>query len=218
MTSLEIAAELREATGKGANRRLRRAGKVPAVLYGAGKEPVTLALEARELDKRLESEAFLSQVLRIKVGRRKQEVVLKDLQRDPATDRVVHVDFMRVSSEQELRMHIPLHFLNEEHCKGRRAGGVISRLLVDVEVICLPRDLPEHIDVDLTELDVGEAIHLSDLVLPEGVKIAALAHEPVQDSQVVAVHHPQKAEEVAEGAEIEAGEAVAVEGEAADEA
>ncbi len=203
MADFEIAAELRETLGKGANRRLRATGAVPAVLYGASKDPVALQLNSRALAKQMENESFFAQVLSIKVGSRRQDVVLKDLQRDPVTGNVTHLDFMRVSSTQEIHMNIPLRFVNEEACPGRKAGGVISRILVDVEVVCLPKDLPEHVDVFLGTLEIGDSVLLSDLAMPEGVQLAALTHEPPQDGPVVGVQHAQKEEvdEVEEGAE-----------------
>jgi len=203
MADFEIAAELRETLGKGANRRLRATGAVPAVLYGASKDPVALQLNSRALAKQMENESFFAQVLSIKVGSRRQDVVLKDLQRDPVTGNVTHLDFMRVSSTQEIHMNIPLRFVNEETCPGRKAGGVISRILVDVEVVCLPKDLPEHVAVFLGTLEIGDSVLLSDLAMPEGVQLAALTHEPPQDGPVVGVQHAQKEEvdEVEEGAE-----------------
>lgn len=195
MAEFEIDAELRENLGKGTSRRMRGVGVVPAVLYGAGKEPVALQLEGRALAKQMEHEAFFAQVLSIRVGKRKQDVVLKDMQRDPVTGDVTHVDFMRVRSEHEIHMNIPLHFVDEETCPGHRAGGVVSRVMVDVEVVCLPRDLPEYIEVSLGELEIGDAVQLSDLVMPAGVQLAALMHDPPVDGPVVSVQHAQKAEE-----------------------
>ena len=135
--------------------------------------------------------------------------MLKSVHRDPATERVIHMDFQRISASSEIHMHVPLHFVNEEDCPGRRIGGIVTHLLVEVEVGCLPRDLPEYIEVDMASLDVGDSVHLSELVLPEGAHIMALAHNPDNDQPVVSVQHPQKleAEPTTEEDELEAIEA-----------
>jgi len=195
MNEFELTADLREDLGKGAIRRLRRAGSIPAVLYGGNRKPVALKLDSTMIAKRLANEAIYSRVLTIKVQDKEQDVVIKDLQRDPATDRVIHIDFQRILSKQEIRMPIPLNFLNEDHCPGvREGGGVLLRNMVDVEVVCLPKNLPESIDVDLAKLELGESIQLSDLVLPENVQLVALTHETPLDGPVVSVTHPQKEE------------------------
>jgi len=195
MNDFELAADLREERGKGAIRRLRRAGSIPAVLYGGNRKPVALKLDGVLIAKRLANEAIYSRVLTIKVQDKEQDVVIKDLQRDPATDRVIHIDFQRILTEQEIRMPIPLNFLNEDSCPGvREAGGVLLRNMVDVEVVCLPKYLPEAIDVNLAELQLGDSIQLSDLTLPENVQLVALTHETPLDGPVVSVTHPQKEE------------------------
>ena len=203
MNQFEVIAEPRDALGKGASRRLRRAGRLPGVLYGAGKSPVSLSMEASRIGKQMENEAFFSHLLAVKVGGEEAQAVVKALQRDPATSQVLHVDLQRVSSSEELHMRVPLHFVNEEDSPGRRHGGVISHLMVDVEIGCLPRDLPEYIEVDMSGLDVGDSLHLSELVMPERVRLMALVHDPENDQPVVTVQHPQKLEatEAAEGEE-----------------
>ena len=146
----------------------------------------------------MENEAFFSHVLAVKVGGEEAQAVVKDLQRDPATSQVLHVDLQRVSSTEELHMRVPLHFINEADSPGKRHGGVISHLMVDVEIGCLPRDLPEFIEVDMSGLDVGDSLHLSDLAMPERVRLMPLVHDPENDQPVVTVQHPQKLEAVAE--------------------
>jgi large subunit ribosomal protein L25 len=217
MSEYELRADLREEGGKGAARRLRREGMIPAVLYGAGKDAVTIKLNANDVHKRLENEAFFSHIIDVKVGGEGTQAVLKALQRDPATDRVTHVDFLRVSSSQEITMHVPLHFLNEENCPGKKAGGVINHLLVDLEVSCLPKNLPEYIEVDMSKMDIGDTIHLSELNMPQGVTLLAIAQDPEHDQPLVSIQHSQKFDEeeealLAEGEELEEGEE-AVEGE-----
>jgi large subunit ribosomal protein L25 len=207
MDQFEIVAEPRAELGKGAMRRLRRTGFVPAVVYGAGADPMTLKLHGHTVRRQLENEAFFSHILTLKIGGEESQVVVKDLQRDPTTSQVIHMDLLRVSSTQEITMNVPLHFVNEEDSPGRQHGGVFSRLMVDVEISCLPKDLPEYIDVEMSGLDVGDSLHLSDLIMPAGVTLLALAHdeEGSHDQAVVSVQHPQKLEEETEGEEAEEG-------------
>ncbi len=189
MENFEVIIEPREAQSKGASRRLRRTGKVPGILYGGSKTPVPFSVSHNEMLKHLEHEAFYSHVLSIKMGEQTEKAVLKDLQRHPAKPFILHVDFQRVDDTHTLHMHIPLHFLNEEHCVGvKKEGGVVAHLMTEVEIHCLPKDLPEFIEVDVTELHAGESIHLSALTLPEGVEIPSLTQGSDHDLPVVAVH------------------------------
>lgn len=183
--SFEVIAQPRATTGKGASRRLRRAGLVPAIVYGAHQEPEMLTLSHNELIKHLEHEAFYSHVLDLKVGEFVTKVVLKDMQRHPARPFVLHVDFMRVSQDEKLRMTVPLHFVNEEKSKGVKLGGQASHNLAEVEIVCLPQDLPEFIAVDMLDMEIGDIIHLSEIQLPAGV---SLAHTPDPDEPVVVIH------------------------------
>lgn len=158
-----------------------------------------LSVAHNELLKHLEKEAFYSHVLDLKVGDKATKVVLKDMQRHPSKPFILHVDFMRVSQDEKLKMVVPLHFLNEDSCKGAKAGGLVSHNITEIEIVCLPKDLPEFITLDLAELEIGSVIHLSELVMPEGV---ALSHAPESDEPVVAVHGPRGGEgEEAEGEE-----------------
>jgi large subunit ribosomal protein L25 len=211
MNEFEVVAQPRTALGTNASRRLRRTGMIPAILYGGGKDSIPLSLEENRIRKQVENEAFAAHVLTVRVEDEESQAVLKSVHRDPATERVIHMDFQRISASSEIHMHVPLHFVNEEDCPGKRAGGIITHLLVEVEVGCLPKDLPEYIEVDMAPLDVGDSLHLSELVLPEGVRIMTLAHNPDNDQPVVSVQHPQKleAEAVAEDEELEAMEAPA---------
>ncbi len=189
--SFEFEAELRDDTGKGASRRLRHAGLVPGIIYGAHTDPVMITLPHNELIHNLEQEAFYSHILSIKLGSKKEKVVLKDLQRHPSKPFVLHADFLRIDEKETIRVHVPLHFMNEESAVGVKAGGRISHTLTDVEVSCLPKNLPEFIEVDLAAMEVGQAIHLSEINLPEGVEIPALAQVPTHDLAVVAIHAPR---------------------------
>ncbi|MDZ7669569.1 MAG: 50S ribosomal protein L25/general stress protein Ctc [Gammaproteobacteria bacterium] len=212
---IEVVAELRKDVGKGASRRLRRADEsVPGIIYGGGREPQALTFNANALKKQMESEAFYSQVLDVVVAGDKQSAVLRDVQRNPASEKVQHLDFLRVSADQEIDVHIPLHFLNEEDCVGVRLnGGSIVHNMNEVEVRCLPRNLPEYIEIDMAKMDVGDSIHLSDLALPEDVVILELTHGEDHDSTVVTVLSPRGGvdEEAEEAAEEAAAEAAAEE-------
>jgi len=206
--SFTIEAELRQDMGKGASRRLRRTGKIPAVLYGGDKEPVSLTVVHDTLLHQLENEAFYSTILEVSVGGKKEKVVLKDLQRHSYKPLLMHLDLLRVSSKDKLRMHVPLHFLGEEACPGVKQGGVISHLLTDVEVICLPKDLPEAIEIDMSAMELNETVKMSDMVLPKGVELVELSHGEGHDQGVVSVHTPhvkaEPTEEEAAGGEEEA--------------
>ena len=192
MNEFEVVARPRTGLGTNASRRLRRTGKIPAILYGGGKDPMPLSLEENRIRKQVENEAFASHVLSVKIEGEESQAVLKSVHRDPATERVIHLDFQRISASSEIHMRVPLHFVNEEDCPGKRAGGIVTHLLVEVEVGCLPKDLPEYIEVDMESLDVGDSVHLSELDVPEGVHVMALVHNPDNDQPVVSVQHPQK--------------------------
>jgi large subunit ribosomal protein L25 len=200
----EIVAEKRDLQGKGASRRLRREGKVPGILYGAHKEPVAITLDHNELWKQLAHEAFYSHVHTLHLDGASERVVLKDLQRHPFQMQVMHIDLQRVAEDERIAMRVPLHFLNEASSVAvKSAGAVISHLASEVEVECLPRDLPEYIEVDLQHLEVGTILHASDLKLPEGVVLAATVHHG-GDQAIVSVHLPRGAG--AGGEEGEGGE------------
>ncbi len=200
-----VAAESRADQGKGASRRLRREGKVPAIIYGGKDAPTAVAVSANEMFKHLKVEAFYSHLLTLTLGSQTQQVVLKDLQRHPVTGLAIHVDFQRVLADQLLKMHVPLHFVGADIAPGVKPGnGIVEHQLNQVEVECLPKDLPEFIEVDLSQLNVNESVHLSQLKLPEGVALVQLKHG--NDQSVASIHLPRAAveEEVpaaAEGAE-----------------
>ncbi len=221
MSEFEVVAELRSETGTGPSRRYRKAGKIPAVLYGAEKEVTPLLVNANEIRKQLENEAFFSHILTVKADGRETQAVLKALQRDPATAKVAHLDFLRVSSTQEIQMNVPLHFINEDSCPGIRAGGVANHLMVDLIVSCLPKDLPEFIDVDMHAMEIGTAMHLSEIKLPEGVRLSTAIEDVAHDHPVVTVQEPQKldlGEEPEEEAEAGELEGEVAEGEGGEEA
>lgn len=184
-----VRAEFRQDIGKGASRRLRRLhGKTPGILYGGGREPVPLAIGYDDLTKAMQEETFYSQILQLEVGGKTQACVLREVQRHPATERVQHIDFLRIQENLPVQLHVPLHFINEEQCVGVKiGGGLLSRNLIEVEVSCLPHHLPEYIEVDVGTLEAGHSLHLSDLVLPPEVTVVALGLGADHDIPVVSV-------------------------------
>ena len=186
---IELTAELRTTVGKGASRRLRRLeGKVPAIIYGGEGEAVMLSLSSNELSKAMQVEAFYSQVLNVSIDGKSEQAVVRDLQRNPADERVQHVDFQRVRANVAITVSVPLHFINEESCVGvKMQGGTLTRTLTEVEVSCLPANLPEYIEVDMAEVESGTSVHLSDLNIGEGVTIIALTLGEDRDIPVASV-------------------------------
>lgn len=202
----DLIAENREDMGKGASRRLRRKGLVPAIIYGAGRPPRALAFDHNKVIKQLESESFYSSVLNIKVGDKSQAAILKDLQRHPAKRQILHMDFQRIVEDEAIRMNVPIHFLGEDVAPGvKQGGGKVSHLMTDVEVTCLPKDLPEFLEVDVSALELDAMLHLSDIKLPSGVEIPELAQGAEHDQAIVAIH-VIKAAPVEEAAPEEAAE------------
>jgi len=190
MQTFELDTQLRTERGKAENRRLRRAGYVPAVMYGAGKEPIALSLSHNELLKRLENQSFFSRILTVNINNQTEKAVLKDLQRHPYRPLILHMDLQRISETEKLQMLMPLHFINEDKCVGvKQNAGVISHHENEVEIRCLPKDLPESIEVDLEAIDINQILHLSNLVLPENVELVALGQGKTgPDLPVVSVH------------------------------
>lgn len=190
--SFELAAEFRDGQGKGASRRLRHAGRVPAILYGGHVEPRAITLDHQKLMTLVDNEKFYSSIINLVVGDKKQAAIVKDLQMHPARNAIQHVDLQRVSENEKIRIHIPIHFKGEAAAPGVKSqGGVVSHRIADVEISCLPKDLPEFIEVDLSQMNINESKHLSDLPLPAGVSIPSIAKG---DAVVVSIH-PPRAEE-----------------------
>ena len=195
--NIAINANVRNDLGKGASRRLRRiAGLMPAVVYGLDKPAQSISILHKDLLKSTENEAFFSSILDLHVDGAVTPVVLKDLHRHPAKQLILHADFLRVDMNQEIQLHIPLHFINEEQCHGlKMEGGRIQHNLIEIEVSCLPGHLPEYIEVDMTNIHLGEIVHISDLILPEGVKSQALSHGEEHDLPVVSLVAPKGGDE-----------------------
>lgn len=215
----DLIAEFREDIGKGASRRLRRQGMVPAVIYGAGRPARSIAFDHNKVIKQLENESFYSSVLNIKVGDKSQAVILKDMQRHPARRLIMHMDFQRIVEDQVIRMNVPIHLVNADIAVGvKQSGGSVSHLINDIEVVCLPRNLPEYLEIDIADLELDEMRYISDIPLPEGVEIPALAQGDEANHPVVSIHVIKEVviEEEEEG--LEEGVEAAAEGEAADEA
>jgi len=185
----DLIAEMREDQGTGASRRLRRKGKVPAIIYGAGRPPRNLAFDHNKVIKQLESESFYSSILNIKVGEKSQAAIVKDIQRHPAKQLIMHMDFQRIVEDEKIRMNVPIHFIGEEDAVGvREGGGTVARIKTDVEISCLPRDLPEYFEVDISNLALDDMLHLSDIKLPEGVEMPELALGDEHDQAIVSIH------------------------------
>jgi len=194
--SIELNAELRTDMGKGASRRLRRTNKLPAIVYGFGKDPEKLTLEQKDVQHELQQEAFYTQVLELNIGGKKQDVLLRDLQHHPFRQEILHMDFQRVDAKIEMHVNIPLHFIGEDVAPGvKHEGGAVSHIVSEVEIVCLPNDIPEFIEVDLSEMHVGDILHLSDLKIPKGVEVLALKHDEEHDTAVASVHARKVAEE-----------------------
>ncbi len=200
-TTFELVAEARaDKQGKGASRRLRNAGRVPAILYGGHEAPATLSFDHQKLMVALQNERFFTTLLAIKIGDKTQAAILKDLQRHPAKPTVLHLDLQRVLDNEPIRMSIPLHFRNASIAPGvKTGGGQVSHLLNEVEVICLPKDLPEYLEIDMSAMELNDTKHLADIPLPAGVELVLLSHG--HNDAVVSVHRPRVEEEAAPAAE-----------------
>ncbi|WP_297325452.1 50S ribosomal protein L25/general stress protein Ctc [Nitrosomonas sp.] len=189
---IEISADKRTLQGKGASRRLRGSGKVPAIIYGGDQEAQSIEMNHNDLFHKLKLEAFHASILSLSVAGKTEQVLLRDIQMHPFKQQVLHVDFQRVDKNKKIHMKVPLHFINAEISPGvKTSGGVVTHILTEVDVSCLPADLPEFISVDLAELTAGHTLHLSDMVLPKGVEIVALSKG--DNSAVAAIVIPRSA-------------------------
>ena len=216
--SLELNATLREDQGKGASRRLRHAKQLPAIVYGGDEDPVSISLMQKDVQHKLPDESFYSQVLSLNIEGKNEDVLIRDIQHHPYKMEVMHMDFIRVDAKKVVHVHSQLHFTGEDVSPGvKTEDGVISHVLIEVELECLPKNIPEFIEVDLSEMHVGDVIHLSDLKMPEGVEVLALKHGEDNDSVVASMHVRKVAveedeEEAPEAAAPESDEAAEEEG------
>lgn len=189
---MTLDAHPRSETGRGAMRRLRRARRVPGIVYGAGKESQPVAIENDQLYRLLEEESFFSSILELKIGSESVQAIVKDMQRHPYKPLVQHIDLQRIESDKKIYVQVPLHIHGEEVSPGVKKGGVLHHDLLDIEVVCFPHDLPKHIDVDVSRLDVGQAVHISELQFPQGAEAAALQPGAGHDAPVVSVQATRK--------------------------
>ena len=207
--SFVIGADFRDTQGKGASRRLRVKGKVPAILYGGGQTPRALILDQQNLLTMIDNEKFYSSIVQLKVANETQEAIVKDVQMHPAKNLVVHLDLQRVLEKEPLRIRLPIHFRNANVSPGVKVqGGIVSHLLSDVEIVCLPKDLPEFLELDMADMSLNDIKYLADVPVPEGVRLTALGHG--RNPAVVSIHSPR-----AEEPEAVAAEAAPAEGAAA---
>jgi len=203
----------RETDGKSSSRQLRRSGSVPAVIYGGEKDPIRISILEKDIAKAAEIPGFATQILNINISGDEQNVILKELQRHPATQRVLHADLQRVDPDTKISISVPVRFLNEDNCMGVKVhGGAISRLINDIDITCLASNLPEYLEVDVAELDVGDSIFLSALNLPEGVEIPSLALGEDRDQAVVSITEAKVLDVEPEVTEMEGDEGEAQEG------
>ena len=185
---LNLEAKIRETEGRSANKALRREGSIPAVIYGGGVEPKRISIMEKDITKASEIAGFKTQILKVSLSGKDESVVVKELQRHPSTSRLVHADFMRVNPDSRITLSVPIRFINEDICVGvKNQGGVVSHLLNDIEVSCLASNLPEHIEIDIEELELGSSILLSEMKLPEGVEIPILTKGEGRDQTVVPI-------------------------------
>lgn len=220
---VNLNATSRDVEGKSSSRQLRRAGSVPAVIYGGEKDPIRVSILEKDIAKAAEIPGFATQILNINISGEEQNVILKELQRHPATQRVLHADLQRVNPDTKISISVPVRFLNEDICMGvKMHGGAISRLINNIDITCLASNLPEYLEVDVAELDVGDSVFLSALNLPEGVEIPSLALGEDRDQAVVSITEakvldiePEVVEEEGDGEE---GEAQAAEGDSEESA
>ncbi|HAR75500.1 MAG TPA: 50S ribosomal protein L25 [Psychrobacter sp.] len=203
-----------EQQGKGASRRLRKQNLVPAIIYGGGEEPTTISIKINELVKSLEFEAFFSQILTITTDKGDEhQVVIKALQRHPAKGFPMHADFQRIVKGQKINMNIPIHFSGREEAPGTKAGGILSTLVSDIQIVCLPSQLPEYLEIDVSGMEIGDLFRLSDIKLPEGVIIFDLDTEDAHDRTIVNMQPPtvEEVDEVVEIDEVDASDVPATE-------
>lgn len=214
----DLIADYREDQGKGASRRLRLQGKVPAIIYGAGRPPRALTFDHSKVVRQLENESFYSSILNIKVGEKSQAAILKDVQRHPSKRQILHLDLQRIVEDKQIKMNVPIHYVGEDVAVGvKEGGGTVTKMVTDVEVTCLPKDLPEYLDVDISQLELNEMLYLTDIKVPDGVEIVALAHvEEEQQAQPIVSIHIIK-EEIIEEEVPEEEELEAIEGEEGEE-
>lgn len=209
---IEITANERALKGTGASRRLRHSGKTPGILYGGKDKAKSIELDSKELMMKFKHEAFHASILALNLDGKSEQVLLRDYQLHPVRDNILHIDFQRIDENKKLNVKIPFHFMNQEIAPGvKLEGGIVSHIMIDVDILCLPKDLPTFIEVDLINLSIGDSIHLSEIKVPEGVELTGLSEE--NDPIITSISKPKVVvEEVItpeEGAEAAEGEEAA---------
>mgnify|MGYP001111220162 FL=1 len=213
---IEINANVRELKGTGASRRLRHAGKTPGVLYGGDKEATSLEIDSKELFMQFRHEAFHASILTLNLAGKKEAVILRDFQMHPVRNNIVHIDFQRINENEKISVKVPFHFINEETAPGvKLEGGLISHIMTEIDISCLPKDLPQYIEVDMSALSIGDSIHLSEVKVPEGVELTTLSDE--NDPAITSISKPKVVVEEAVTAQSENSEEVSEEGSSGDE-
>ncbi|MFT5505005.1 MAG: large subunit ribosomal protein L25 [Gammaproteobacteria bacterium] len=202
--NIHLNAVSRTDSGKGASRRLRRQNQVPAIIYGGNNEPAQISLEHNEFSHQLENEAIYTQIIDLQVGSDSEEVILRDLQRHPYKNRILHADFYRIDNKKPIHVVVPIHVENGEECVGVKLdGGMLTLQMSEIEVVCLPKNLPEFLTIDAINVHLGEGLHLSDIAVPKGVEIVALTHGEDHDIGVLSVIKTRSASTEDEDAEAE---------------
>ena len=207
-----LVGEDRNDQGKGASRRLRREGKVPGILYGGRRPPRALVLDRDALTHSLSSDAAYSSILTLTIGDKSQPCIIKDVQRHPARNVIMHIDLQRILEDEKIRVSVPINLVGEDAAPGVKQGGKVSHVTTELEITCLPRDLPEYIEADVSGLEMDGILHISELQIPEGVEIVAgegAMDQPVATVHVIRVHTEEEEAAEAEG-EVPAGEVPAV--------
>ena len=200
---IEIKANLRDTKGTGASRRLRKSGNIPGIVYGNKKDAVSITLDGKDLSLKFKKEAFHASILSLDLDGKKESVLLRDYQLEPVKSTLLHVDFQRVNENEKIHVKVPFHFINEDVAKGvKLEGGVITHIVTEADIACLPKDLPQYIEVDLADLELGHSIHLSEIKLPAGIELTALTHG--NDAAVTSIIKPKVKEESVEAAPAEA--------------
>ena len=213
---IEINAIVRELKGTGASRRLRHAGKTPGILYGGDKEAISLEIDSKELFMQFRHEAFHASILTLNLGGKKEAVILRDFQMHPVRNNIVHIDFQRINENKKISVKVPFHFINEETAPGvKLEGGLISHIMTEIDISCLPKDLPQYIEVDMGALSIGDSIHLSEVKVPEGVELTTLSDE--NDPAITSISKPKVVVEEAVTAPSENSEEGSEEGSSGDE-
>lgn len=214
--AFEVEAQSRENIGSSHNRRLRKQELIPAVIYGAGQDPQNIMVQRRKIRKAMENEAFFSHILTISIDGKKQQAVLKNVQQNPETSRILHIDFLRITAKEKITMTVPIHYKGGDVAPGvKLGGGILSHNTVEVEVRCLPADLPEYLEIDISDLEVEQSKHLSDIPLPKGVELVALAQGTEHDQAITGIVLPRAA--VAEDSEADGADSEAASTEAKSE-